>query len=56
MKVTFGVMLGKTAKEESPMSPRVTLFNAAGSTGNRNFGATEHRKLTLEKLDLLCAD
>ena len=56
MKVTFGDMLGKIANEESPMSPRVTLFNAAGSTGSRNVGATGNRKLIIEKLDLLCAD
>ena len=29
MKVAFGDMLGRTANEESPISPRVTLFNAA---------------------------
>lgn len=49
-------MFGRTANEESPTSPRVTLFNAASSTGNRNFGATEQRKLVVEKLDQFRAD
>lgn len=50
IKVALGDILGRTAKEESPTSPRVTLVNAAWSTGNRNFGATELCKLTAEIL------
>ena len=53
MKVVFGDMLGRTANEESPTSPRVTLFNAAWSTGNRNFGATDPRKPIVGSLNLL---
>ena len=48
MKVVLGDMLGRTANDESPTSPRVTLFMAAWSTGNRNFGATELCKLIAE--------
>ena len=51
-KVALGDMLGRTANEESPTSPRVTLFKAAWSTGNRNFGATELCKLIAEISDL----
>ena len=51
MKVVLGDILGRTANEESPTSPRVTLFKAAWSTGSRNFGATELCKLIAEMSD-----
>jgi len=40
MKVVLGDTFGRTAKEESPTRPRVTLFIAEWSTGSRSFGAT----------------
>ena len=55
-KVALGDILGRTANEESPTSPRVTLFKAAWSTGNRNFGATELCKLIADISDLFAAD
>ena len=56
MKVALGDILGRTANEESPTSPRVTLVNAAWSTGNRNFGATRLCKLIAEIPDLFGVD
>jgi hypothetical protein len=35
-----GVMSGRTAKDVSPTSPRVTLSKASALTGKPSFGAT----------------
>ena len=39
-KVVVGVISGRTAKEVSPTSPRVTLLIAFASTDSPSFGAT----------------
>lgn len=39
MKVVFGLMFGKHAKDESPINPLVTLFFADFPKENPNFGA-----------------
>ena len=56
MKVVLGDILGRTANEESPTSPRVTLFKAAWSTGNRKIGATGLCKMIAGILNLFAAD
>lgn len=40
IKVSSFVTSGRTAKEVSPTSPRVTLFRAPASTGSPSRGAT----------------